>query len=136
MNWQNAQRKGEAVSSNVVLSAVFVLMTAGANVMQKKAIASMGAVEGLSIGMAKRLAMSPYMWCGMAAYAVALCTYLILLTRLPLNVATSIAALNFVAVLLASRFLLGEPIPPLRYVGFACILLGIYVVSLTQRAPR
>lgn len=124
------------MSNNVVLSAVFVFATAVANVMQKKAIVSAGAVGSLSMEMVRRVAVSPYMWCGMAAYAVALCMYLVLLTRVPLNVATSIAALNFVAVLLASRFVLGEPIPPLRYVGFACILLGIYVVSLTQRAAR
>jgi len=124
------------MTSNVTLSAIFVLMTAFANVMQKKAIASLGPVEGFSAGILRQLALSPYMWCGMAAYAVALAMYLVLLTRLPLNVATSIAALNFVAVLLASRFVLGEPIPPLRYVGFACIVAGIYVVSLTQRAAH
>jgi len=124
------------MTSSVLLSAVFVLMTAGANVMQKKAITSLGPTRDLSIELLWRLARSPYLWSGMAAYAIALGMYLILLTRLPLNVATSIAALNFVAVLLASRIVLGEPIPPLRYVGFGCILLGIYVVSLTQRAAR
>ena len=122
--------------SNVVLSAIFVLATAFANVMQKKAIASLGPVQGLSVDVIRRLALSPYMWCGMTAYVLALGMYLALLTRVPLNVATSIAALNFIAVLLASRLVLGEPIPPLRYVGFGCILLGIYVVSLTQRAAR
>jgi len=124
------------MSSNVVLSTVFVLATAFANVMQKKAIASLGSVSGLSLDMARRLFASPFLWYGMTAYVLALGMYLVLLTRVPLNVATSIAALNFVAVLLASRFVLGEPIPPLRYAGFACILLGIWVVSLTQRAPR
>ena len=122
--------------SNLVLSAIFVLATAFANVMQKKAISSLGPVQGLSVDVIRRLALSPYMWCGMTAYVLALGMYLALLTRVPLNVATSIAALNFIAVLLASRLVLGEPIPPLRYVGFGCILLGIYVVSLTQRAAR
>lgn len=122
--------------SNMVLSAIFVLATAFANVMQKKAISSLGPVHGLSVDVLRRLALSPYMWCGMTAYVLALAMYLALLTRVPLNVATSIAALNFVAVLLASRIVLGEPIPPLRYVGFGCILLGIYVVSLTQRASH
>jgi len=124
------------MSNNMVLSAIFVLATAFANVMQKKAISSLGPVQGLSVDVIRRLALSPYMWCGMTAYVLALGMYLALLTRVPLNVATSIAALNFIAVLLASRLVLGEPIPPLRYVGFGCILLGIYVVSLTQRAAR
>jgi len=62
-----------------------------------------------------------------------LLAYLVILSRVPLNVATSIAALNFVTVLLASRLVLGETIPPLRIVGFACIVLGMILVACTQR---
>jgi undecaprenyl phosphate-alpha-L-ara4N flippase subunit ArnE len=58
--------------------------------------------------------------------------YLTLLSRVPLNVATSVAAVNFIAVLLASRLVLGEPIPALRYLGFACILLGLFIVTRSQ----
>jgi drug/metabolite transporter (DMT)-like permease len=120
----------------VILSAVFVLTTTFANVMQKKAVGAIGPMPVVSLEFVRRLAQSPYMWAGMGAYVLALAMYVVLLTRVPLNVATSIAALNFVAVLLAARFVIGEPIPPLRYVGFACIVIGIYVVGLTQRAPH
>ena len=122
------------MNGNVLVSAVFVASTASANVLQKKAMSSLGPVSGLSFDLLKRLAASPWLWGGMACYVLALAMYLILLSRVQLNVATSIAALNFVAVLLASRLVLGEPIPALRYVGFGCILLGLYVVTLTQRA--
>jgi hypothetical protein len=37
------------------------------------------------------------------------------------------------AVLLASRLVFGEAIPPLRYLGFVCILLGMSIVAFTQR---
>lgn len=119
--------------SNVIMCALFVLSTALANIMQKKAMLIVGPLHGLSLDVVKRLLSTPYLWFGMMSYAVALVLYLAILSRVPLNVATSIASLNFIAVLLASRLLLGEPIPPLRYLGFACILLGVYVVSLTQR---
>ena len=121
---------------NVFLSAVFVLTTTFANVMQKKAVVAIGPLPVLSLEFARRLATSPYIWAGMVAYALALAMYVVLLTRVPLNVATSIAALNFVAVLLAARFIIGEPIPPLRYVGFLCIVLGIWIVGMTQRSPQ
>jgi drug/metabolite transporter (DMT)-like permease len=124
------------MTGNIALSAVFVFATAFANVMQKKAIAAIGPHSVLSLEFVRGLALSPYMWCGMLAYVLALAMYVVLLTRVPLNVATSIAALNFVAVLLAARFVLGEPIPPLRYVGFLCIVIGIYLVALTQRVTR
>jgi drug/metabolite transporter (DMT)-like permease len=118
---------------NVILSAVFVLTTTFANVMQKKAVLDIGPLPVLSMEFVRRLLASPYIWAGMAAYALALAMYVILLTRVPLNVATSIAALNFVAVLLAARFIIGEPIPPLRYAGFLCIVVGIWIVGMTQR---
>lgn len=117
----------------ILVSAVFVVATAVANVLQKKAVASLGPEPGPMLSNVGRLLQSPYLWGGMGAYALSLAMYLILLTRVPLNVATSIAALNFIAVLLAARWVLGEPIPPLRYAGFAFILLGIAIVALTQR---
>jgi drug/metabolite transporter (DMT)-like permease len=121
------------MSGKLLVGAIFVLATAVANVMQKKAMESAtGGVAGLSAEVIRRLVATPYLWAGMAAYALALAMYLILLSRVPLNVATSVAALNFVAVLLASRIVLGEPIPPMRYVGFALIVAGLFVVSRTQ----
>ena len=99
-------------------------------------IISFGPVQALSWDFVRGLAASPYLWVAITSYGVALASYLVLLTRVPLNVATSIAALNFVAVLLAARIVFGEPIPGLRYIGFGCILIGIYLVSLTQQAPR
>lgn len=124
------------MNGNILVSAVFVLATATANVLQKKAVGTLGPVSGVSIDMVRRLAMSPWLWGGLASYAVALLMYLVLLSRVPLNVATSIAAINFIAVLLSSRLILGEPIPALRYLGFACILIGVYIVSLTQQGSR
>lgn len=117
----------------ILVSAVFVFATAVANVLQKKAVATLDATPGSLLSNIGRLLLSPYLWGGLGAYALSLAMYLILLTRVPLNVATSIAALNFIAVLLAARWVLGEPIPPLRYLGFALILLGIAIVALTQR---
>ena len=122
------------MQGNVMLSAVFVLSTVLANVLQKKAVSSLGSGPGLSTTFVRGLVASPYLWAAIASYVLALGSYLVLLSRVPLNVATSIAALNFVAVLLAARIVFGEPIPTLRYLGFLCILLGIYIVSLTQRS--
>jgi len=121
------------MSGTVLLSVVFVLATACANVFQKKAMLAVGPVSGLSTDVVRRLLANSNLWGGLGCYAVALLMYLGILSRVPLNVATSIASLNFVAVLLASRVVLGEPIPPLRVLGFGCILAGMYIVALTQR---
>ena len=119
------------MGSTLLLSALFVLATASANVMQKKAMT--GSLAVVSLDTLRRLAANPYLWGGLGCWAFSLSMYLVILSRVPLNVAASISTLNFVAVLLASRIVLGEPIPPLRVFGFACILLGMTIVAFTQR---
>ncbi len=60
--------------------------------------------------------------------------YALLLRSLPLNVAQSLASAQFLAVILASRWILSEPIPPQRWLGMMLIIAGILVVGLTPRS--
>lgn len=66
---------------------------------------------------------------GLVSFALGACAYILVLTRLPLNVAQSIAALQFVAVILAAWLLLGEPISGPRWIGIAMIVGGIVLVG-------
>jgi drug/metabolite transporter (DMT)-like permease len=68
---------------------------------------------------------------GLASFALGAFFYVLILTRLPLNVAQSFAALQFVAVILASWLILGEPIGGLRWVGIMLIVGGIALVGMT-----
>jgi drug/metabolite transporter (DMT)-like permease len=70
-----------------------------------------------------------YTVAGLLSFATAMCSYMLILTKLPLNVAQSFAAAQFVAVILASYFLLGEPIDGLRWAGIAMITFGILLVG-------
>jgi drug/metabolite transporter (DMT)-like permease len=58
--------------------------------------------------------------------------YAWILAFLPLNVAQSFTAAQFIAVILASAVFLSEPIPVARWLGIALIFVGILVVSLTE----
>jgi multidrug transporter EmrE-like cation transporter len=69
---------------------------------------------------------------GLAAFAFAGLFYAAALRFLPLNVAQSYAAAQFVAVILASQLLLGEPIVFERWIGISLISGGIIVVAATQ----
>ena len=66
---------------------------------------------------------------GVAVFAGAVIIYSILLQWMPLNVAQSFAAFQFIAVILASAWFLGEPISPARWVGIALIVAGIFAVG-------
>jgi undecaprenyl phosphate-alpha-L-ara4N flippase subunit ArnE len=66
---------------------------------------------------------------GLAAFGCAGLLYTRVLRFLPLNVAQSYAAAQFIAVILGSRFVLGETIPAARWAGISMIVLGILVVA-------
>jgi drug/metabolite transporter (DMT)-like permease len=70
---------------------------------------------------------------GIAIFAVAVIVYAILLQWLPLSVAQCFAALQFVAVILASTWVLGEPISLLRWIGVVLIAVGILTVGISGR---
>jgi len=57
--------------------------------------------------------------------------YAVLLRRVPLNIAQVITSAQFVGVVVAASLVLEEPISPARWVGIACIGLGIALVGLT-----
>lgn len=72
---------------------------------------------------------NPWLWLGIAIYGIELVVWLNLLSRVPLSLAYPLGSLNFCGVLLASRFLLGEPVSPRRWLGAALITLGVVVVG-------
>jgi len=70
---------------------------------------------------------------GFVSFGVAACFYTALMQWVPLNVATSFAAAQFVAVIVAARFFLSEPIDWMQWAGIALIALGISLVGWSQR---
>ncbi|MDO8347226.1 MAG: EamA family transporter [Rugosibacter sp.] len=70
---------------------------------------------------------------GLASFALGAGFYVLILNKLPLNVAQSFAAVQFVAVILASFLVLGEPIGGLRWAGIALIVAGITLVGITVK---
>lgn len=70
---------------------------------------------------------------GLASFGLAACFYIVVLQWLPLNVAQSFAAAQFIAVILASTWLLAEPIGPGQWLGIALIASGIAVVGWSQQ---
>jgi multidrug transporter EmrE-like cation transporter len=69
---------------------------------------------------------------GLFAFGCAGLFYAAFLRVLPLNVAQSYAAVQFIAVILASKFVLDEPILLGRWIGISMITIGIVVVAASQ----
>jgi undecaprenyl phosphate-alpha-L-ara4N flippase subunit ArnE len=66
---------------------------------------------------------------GLACFAAGAIVYIIVLRTLPLNVAQSFAAAQFIAVILASAFVLSEPIGAVQWTGILLITCGIALVG-------
>jgi drug/metabolite transporter (DMT)-like permease len=108
--------------------AAMIVFTVVANLMLKLGA---GAPE------AQRILFGILGWKSMAGLALFGCggvVYAFLLRRVPLNVAVSFTAAQFVGVIIAASLVLGEPISPARWLGIACISFGIVLVGLTAQA--
>jgi drug/metabolite transporter (DMT)-like permease len=68
---------------------------------------------------------------GIMAFACAALIYAALLETIPLNLVQSLLAGQFIAVILASSYVLSEPIPPARWIGIGFIAVGILIAGLT-----
>jgi drug/metabolite transporter (DMT)-like permease len=69
---------------------------------------------------------------GFASFAAAALFYTVLLRSVPLNVAQSFTAAQYVAVILASALVLSEPISAMRWLGIFLIAGGIAIVGWSQ----
>jgi multidrug transporter EmrE-like cation transporter len=108
--------------------AAMIALTVAANLMLKL---------GAGVTEAQRVLFGILGWKSIAGLALFGCSgilYAFLLRQVPLNVAQSFTAAQFVGVIIAASVVLGEPISPLRWLGIACICFGIFVVGLTANA--
>ena len=68
---------------------------------------------------------------GLVSFGVAFLGYATLLQRIPLNLAQTVFSFQFVAVIVSSAFILGEPVGNIRWLGIGIIFVGILIVSFT-----
>lgn len=72
---------------------------------------------------------SPWVLLGLMMYGIGALSWVVVLSRLELNIAYPFLALNFVLVALVSWLLLGESISGLRWLGIGCICVGIFLIA-------
>ena len=75
------------------------------------------------------IARSPLVLLGLVLYGVGALAWIAVLSRMDLSLAYPFLALNFVLVTLSSRFLLGETVPMMRWMGILVICAGIILVA-------
>ena len=76
-----------------------------------------------------RIFLNPFIIAGIIGFALSMLAWLYVLSRLELSVAYPFVALNYVLILFASHFLLKETITPVKIMGVAVIVMGVYLIS-------
>jgi drug/metabolite transporter (DMT)-like permease len=93
-----------------------------------------GGTLQLSGGSLKELLTSWIVWAGLVLFAFSAVTWLFALSRVSLSYAYPFAALGYVLIVAFSILVLHEHVPPLRWLGVACIVVGIVLVAQTPHA--
>lgn len=105
-----------------------ITCTVIANLFMKMGASGM---EAGSVGFFSRL-ISWRVIVGLSFYGAAAMLYLVILSWLPLNVAQSFAAAQFIAVIMASWIILAEPIAAMQWFGMCLIGIGIAMVGWSR----
>ena len=71
---------------------------------------------------------------GLALYGCGTVLWILCLTRLELSFAYPVSTVQYLLVFLAAWWLLGEQIPPLRWLGMLVIVAGVLVMSTEREA--
>lgn len=131
-------RTSSAIS--LVLLLVSISFAVGGQLMLKAAMNAVGRIgtaevqaAGEYLGRALR---EPRLWLGLTLFGISAAFWLVVLSRVPLSLAYPFVGISYVVVVLVARFGLGEPVPPLRWVGVVVVAVGIAIVGLSSRSIR
>jgi multidrug transporter EmrE-like cation transporter len=77
---------------------------------------------------------TPQIAIGLGIFGVSAVVWLIVLSRVPLSTAYPFAGITYVTTALVGRFVLGENVPGMRWVGILLIVSGILLVGRSAPA--
>jgi multidrug transporter EmrE-like cation transporter len=76
-----------------------------------------------------KIATTPALLAGLAAYGIGAISYILLLTRVKLSIAAPAASLIYITSVLIGYFVFNESIPPTRLIGLGLIMVGVVLVA-------
>ena len=77
----------------------------------------------------KRAFSLPLVWLGLACYGIGALLWMVILSRLDLSHAYLMLASMYVLIPLVSWLVLGEHVPPMRWLGMVVVVLGVVIVA-------
>lgn len=119
----------------VVLAVLSVTMATVGQLFLRAGMVRVGYIGEERIGSPFQLAgnvlREPRVALGLAAFGISAAIWLVVLSRVPISVAYPFAGLTYVLVAMFGKYVLGEPVPALRWAGLLLIITGIAIVART-----
>ncbi len=119
-----------AVSFTLVL--IGVLLNAAAQLLLKAGTNAVGTFEfsaANALPMGLRLALEPHIVGGIACYVVSVVVWIMALSRVEVSIAYPMLSVGYVVNAVAAWYLFGEAVTPMRLLGIAVIILGVFIVA-------
>jgi drug/metabolite transporter (DMT)-like permease len=118
----------------ILLLLLSVASASTGQVLFKKGVLMTGEVTLKSsvIGELLKLVFQPLVFSGLILYVISTILWLLALSKTTLSFAYPFTALTFILVMLSSRVVFLETIPPLRYFGIGLIVAGILLSSVAK----
>ncbi len=84
---------------------------------------------GAGAGTLAKIVWSPWLWGGLAAYAVSMVLWVWALTQVRLGIAYAFTCVTFVGVYIASFIILKEAVTPIKIVALGLIVCGFLMLA-------
>jgi multidrug transporter EmrE-like cation transporter len=116
----------------LTLILIGVLLNAVAQLALKASVSGVGPIAvslDTAVPMTMRLAAEPWLWAGLACYAVSVVVWILALSRVDVTIAYPMLSIGYVVNALAAWALLGEALSAGRLVGIGVIILGVFILA-------
>ncbi len=121
-----------------ILILLIVFFAPLGNVLLSKGMKGVGSAKNWAPGDIYRIFISTmtsgYIWLGIACLLTFFIAYMLVLTWADYSYVQPASAFSYAVVALLGYFLLGEAVPPLRWIGILIICAGVFIVGRTH--PR
>ena len=132
--FDRTSRSKRATMIDVVVVIVSVVLTVVAQLLVKYGIDSLSVpafADGLASGF-MRVFTSGWVIFGIGLYFISALAWVYALSRVDLGYAYPFVSLSYVMIILSARFVLGETVPPVRWIGISLICVGVLLVAQTR----
>ena len=119
-------------ASSLLLIFVSVALNASAQLFLKQGTKALGlAASDVASGgtVLLRAAFCPWVWTGLAAYAVSVALWILVLSRVEVSYAYPMVSMGYVMAAVAAKLLWDEQLSLVRILGIGIICLGVFLVS-------